>query len=72
MKIATAIENAYHKANKTSAEDLYKVIYSYKSLKVLPSNVIDAIYDHIAFRMGYLRNMEKESEDLLFSLGYIE
>lgn len=54
MRVETAIEKAFNKANLIGEDvDLWGVIYSYKVLRELPENEIEKIYDDLADRLGF-------------------
>lgn len=49
-----AIERVFDRCNLVGEEvDILQVIYQYKSLRELPDEEIDQIYDDIADRLGF-------------------
>lgn len=54
MRKETAIQNAFDKANLIGENvDVYAIIYSYKTLRDLPDDEIDEIYQYLVERLGF-------------------
>lgn len=63
LTFESAIERAFDKANLIGENvNLYSVINSYKVLRELPDDVKDKIYDMLAYRLGFAREMKKWGE----------
>lgn len=57
MKLETAIERAFNKANLIGSDcDIYKILYSYKAIRELTEEEIDRIYDYIVERLGFTKD----------------
>lgn len=54
MNLREAIERAVDKCNLIGEEcDVYSVLYSYKTIRQLPDEEIEKIYDYIVAILGY-------------------
>lgn len=54
MKLEKAIEKAFDRCNLIGEDcDIYKVLYSYKAIRELPTSEIDKIEMEIAERLGF-------------------
>ena len=55
-RLENTVEKAFRKANLIGEDaDLYKVMYSYKTLQNLPEQDIEIIYDYLSERLGFTR-----------------
>ena len=56
LTLEQAVERAFDKCNLIGEDcDIYEVIYKYKVIYEQPEEVIDKIYNDLAFRLGYMR-----------------
>lgn len=56
MKLEKAIERAFDRCNLIGEDvDIYKILYSYKTIRELDPDEIDKIYEDIADRLGFMR-----------------
>lgn len=54
MKLEKAIQRAFDRCNLIGIDcDVYAVLYSYKAIRELPAEQIDAIYDEIVASLGF-------------------
>ena len=50
-----AVERCFDRCNLIGEDvDIYKEMNRYKALRELPEETKDAVYDYIAFRLGFL------------------
>lgn len=56
LTLEQAIDRAFDKCNLMDEDcDIYCVIYKYKVIREQSDEVIDEIYEDIAYRLGYMR-----------------
>lgn len=58
MKLETAIERCFDRCNLDpdgESMDIYKHMYKYKSIRELPENQFEAVYDELSRRLGFTR-----------------
>lgn len=55
LTLEQAIDKAFDRCNLIGDEcDIYSVLYKYKVIRDQPDEVIDQIYDDIAYRLGFM------------------
>lgn len=58
MKLETAIERCFDRCNLDpdgESMDIYKHMYKYKSIRELPEDQFEAVYDELSRRLGFKR-----------------
>lgn len=58
MKLETAIERCFDRCNLDpdgESMDIYKHMYKYKSIRELPEDQFEAVYDELSRRLGFTR-----------------
>ena len=54
MKLEKAIERAFDRCNLIGIGcDIYEILYSYKAIRELPQDDIDALYEEFAKGLGF-------------------